>query len=176
MTKPTKCMCAQRRLRSAWASAQSDQESSLSAWRKIWVLSYPLCAKQRIWSEWADAQADLSLRWAYIYFVGFVMRWRIYLCILDESTVANRDARQNPKYRMANSWDESGSILFAKFSVAIPVHLLYFLSALVCSGQPDKSVVQGITVFQFFGTLFSEYSRDFIHRVDFSPFLQGDSF
>ena len=25
MTKPTKCVCAQRRLRSAWASAQSDQ-------------------------------------------------------------------------------------------------------------------------------------------------------
>ena len=25
MTKPTKCLCAQRRLRSAWASAQSDQ-------------------------------------------------------------------------------------------------------------------------------------------------------
>ena len=31
MTKPTKSLCAQRRLRSAWASAQSDQ-SSLSAW------------------------------------------------------------------------------------------------------------------------------------------------
>ena len=25
MTKPTKCMCAQRRLRSAWAAVQSDQ-------------------------------------------------------------------------------------------------------------------------------------------------------
>ena len=25
MTKPTKWLCAQRRLRSAWASAQSDQ-------------------------------------------------------------------------------------------------------------------------------------------------------
>ena len=34
MTKPTKWLCAQRRLRSAWASAQSDQ-SSLSAWRII---------------------------------------------------------------------------------------------------------------------------------------------
>ena len=36
-------MCAQRSLRSAWASAQSD------------------------------AQADLSLRWAQCHFVGFVM-------------------------------------------------------------------------------------------------------
>ena len=34
LTKPTKWVCAQRRLRSAWASAQSDQ-SSLSAWRKL---------------------------------------------------------------------------------------------------------------------------------------------
>ena len=34
MTKPTKWVCAQRRLRSALASAQSDK-SSLSAWRKL---------------------------------------------------------------------------------------------------------------------------------------------
>ena len=34
MTKPIKWVCAQRRLRSAWASTQSDQ-SSLSAWRNL---------------------------------------------------------------------------------------------------------------------------------------------
>ena len=34
MTKPTKWVCAQRRLRSAWASAQSS-ESLLSSWRNI---------------------------------------------------------------------------------------------------------------------------------------------
>ena len=38
MTKQTKWVCAQRRLRSAWASAQSDQ-SSLSAWRKLGSLA-----------------------------------------------------------------------------------------------------------------------------------------
>ena len=38
MTKPTKWVYAQRRLRSAWASAQSDQ-SSLSAWRKLGSLA-----------------------------------------------------------------------------------------------------------------------------------------
>ena len=43
-------MCAQQRLRSAWAAAQSDQ-SSLSAWS-------PLSAQRRLWSDWADAQAD----------------------------------------------------------------------------------------------------------------------
>ena len=32
MTKPTKWMCAQRRLRSAWASAQSDQSSLCAQW------------------------------------------------------------------------------------------------------------------------------------------------
>ena len=37
MTKPTKWLCAQRRLGSAWASAQS--ESSLSAWRKLGSLA-----------------------------------------------------------------------------------------------------------------------------------------
>ena len=34
MTKATKWLCAQRRLRSAWAFAQADQ-SSLSTWRNI---------------------------------------------------------------------------------------------------------------------------------------------
>ena len=38
MTKPTKWLCTQRRLRSAWASAQADQ-SLLSAWRKLGFLA-----------------------------------------------------------------------------------------------------------------------------------------
>ena len=38
MTKQTKWLCAQRRVRSAWAFAQSDQ-SSLSAWRKLGSLA-----------------------------------------------------------------------------------------------------------------------------------------
>ena len=38
MTKPTMWLCAQRRLRSAWASAQSDQ-SSLSVWRNLGSLA-----------------------------------------------------------------------------------------------------------------------------------------
>ena len=45
-------MCTQRRLRSAWASAQSDQ-SSLAAWRKAWVLSYPMNALPELWSDWS---------------------------------------------------------------------------------------------------------------------------
>ena len=38
ITKPTKWVCAKRRLWSAWTSAQSDQ-SSLSAWRKLGSLA-----------------------------------------------------------------------------------------------------------------------------------------
>ena len=38
MTQPIKWVCAQRRLRSAWASAQSDQ-SSLFAWIKLGSLA-----------------------------------------------------------------------------------------------------------------------------------------
>ena len=32
MTKPTKCVCTQRRLTSAWASTQSDQSSLCAQW------------------------------------------------------------------------------------------------------------------------------------------------
>ena len=65
-------MCAQWRLRSDWADAQSDQslhcphEEGLGPY-------YPLSAQRRLRSDWADAQTDLSLRWAHRHFV-FVMR------------------------------------------------------------------------------------------------------
>ena len=42
--------------------------------KEAWVLSYPLSTQRRLWSDLADAQADLSLRWAHIHIVGFVMR------------------------------------------------------------------------------------------------------
>ena len=41
--------------------------------KEAWVLSYPLSAQRRLRSDWADAQADLSLRWAHIHSVGFVV-------------------------------------------------------------------------------------------------------
>ena len=54
-----KGMCAQRRLRSAWASAQSDQ-SLLSI---QWEAKDPryLHVDSKDWSDWVDAQADLSI-------------------------------------------------------------------------------------------------------------------
>ena len=45
-------MRAQRRLRSAWASARSVRSVFAVRMKKAWVLSYT-------WSDWAEAQADL---------------------------------------------------------------------------------------------------------------------
>ena len=70
MTKPTKWMCAQRRLRSAWASGPVWSESAMSAWRKLGSLATHW-AHSEDWSDWADAQADLSLRWAHMPFCWF---------------------------------------------------------------------------------------------------------
>ena len=85
-------MCALRRLRSAWAPAQSDQ--SLHFMKKPWVLSYPFSAQRRLWSDWADAQAEHSedsdqtwwmprLIWVFagctVTLLGFVTRRLIWL-------------------------------------------------------------------------------------------------
>ena len=60
-------MCAQRRLRSAWASAQPGHPPSLirvfaARMKKAWVLSYPLSEQRRLRSDWADAQAKTPIR------------------------------------------------------------------------------------------------------------------
>ena len=65
MTKPTKCVCAQRRL---WSECPGWSESSLSTQWVAKDLSF-----LRLWSDWVVAQADLSLRWTHSHFVGFVM-------------------------------------------------------------------------------------------------------
>ena len=76
MTKQTKWVCAQRRLRSAWTSAQSDQ-SSLSTRRKLGSLAI----------HWAHSEESVqtvrSLQWAHRPFrwfcqaaTHFKMLWR----------------------------------------------------------------------------------------------------
>ena len=77
MIQPTKWLCAPRRLRSAWASAQSDQSLRCPAWRKLGSLGTHW-AQSEDWLDWEDTQADLSLRWAQSHFVGFVMNRLIY--------------------------------------------------------------------------------------------------
>ena len=54
-------MCTQQRLRSTWASAQSDQ-SLLCPHEESWSLAI-IRAHLSLWSDWVDAQADLSLHW-----------------------------------------------------------------------------------------------------------------
>ena len=62
-------LCAQQRLRSAWASTQSDQ-SSLSACRiSGFLATHEVHSKD--WSDWADVQANLSLRWVHWSFCWF---------------------------------------------------------------------------------------------------------
>ena len=81
-------MCAQRTLRSEWASAQSDQslrcphDESMGPWLPI----------ERAHSEDSDAQADLSSLSAG-HFVSFVLRWLIFYvyrtsCFTRETTKA----------------------------------------------------------------------------------------
>ena len=70
--KTNKIMGAQRRLRSAWAFAQSDQSSLCTQW--VAKEARFLHADSEDWSDCANVQADLSLCWAHIHFVGFVMR------------------------------------------------------------------------------------------------------
>ena len=67
--KTNKIACAPSKVRSAWASAQSDQ-SSLCA---HWIAKDPsfLHAESEDWLDWADAQADLSLGWVHMPFCWF---------------------------------------------------------------------------------------------------------
>ena len=81
MTKPTKWLCAQRRLiRLLWSVF-------VVRMKKACVLSYPLSAQRRLCSDWEDAQADLSLRWAHCHFVGFVVRRLVLWCDIRKHTV-----------------------------------------------------------------------------------------
>ena len=80
-------MCAQRRLRSAWASAQSDQESSLSA---QWVAKDP--SFHNADSEDSDQTGQMPrLIWVFArmicHFIGFVMRRLNYLPEVDSRYV-----------------------------------------------------------------------------------------
>ena len=63
-TFPIRVHCAQRRLKSACASAQSDQSSQGCRYSQGFKPSSDL--QWRLWSDYADARTGLSLRWAYM--------------------------------------------------------------------------------------------------------------
>ena len=72
-------LCAQRRLRSDWASAQSDQ--SLLCAQLVAMDPRFLHADGELWSDLADAQADLVFAGRTGHFVGFVLL-RLIFCSL----------------------------------------------------------------------------------------------
>ena len=76
-------MCAQRRLRSTWASAQSDQ-SLLSAWRTVWSL-----ATHKAHSEDSDQTGRTC------HFVGFVMMQLSCLNISNFLKTISRELAKN---------------------------------------------------------------------------------
>ena len=65
MTKPTKSVCDQRRLRSAWASAQSDQSLPCPHEKSLGPELPNECTVKIL--------IRLGGRWAHTHFVGFVM-------------------------------------------------------------------------------------------------------
>ena len=69
--------------------------------KKAWVLSCPLSAQRRLWSDWADAQGDLSLRWAHIHFVGFVMSRLKYEMIVIMMVPIKVSSLPNPLHKRA---------------------------------------------------------------------------
>ena len=79
MTKPTMWLYAQRRLCSAWASAQSDQSlrCALSGVAKDPNFFH---ADSEDWLDWADVQADLSLRLMWV-FAGRTLILLVLSCL-----------------------------------------------------------------------------------------------
>ena len=71
VAKPTKWHVRPAKIQISLGIRPVWSESSLSAMKKAWVLSYPMSAQRRLWSDWADAQVDLSLRWAHMPFCCF---------------------------------------------------------------------------------------------------------
>ena len=60
MTKLTKWVCTQRRLRSAWVSPSLIWVFTVGM-KKAWAFSFPLKAQRRLWSDWADAGCIVTL-------------------------------------------------------------------------------------------------------------------
>ena len=104
MTNLAKWLCIQQRLRSAWASAQSDQS-----------LRCP-------YKESSDAQADLSLCWAHSHFVGFVMS----LLICHTHKIGLHEHNISPAINIYVS--DVLKTLLELYSVGkIKVHLIYII-------------------------------------------------
>ena len=89
MTKPTKWVCAQRRLRSAWAFAQSDQSRrcALNEWLRTQAF-FMRIAKTLIRLGRCPGWSESSLG-AQPFYVGFVMsRLKYILCSISQKLIS----------------------------------------------------------------------------------------
>ena len=78
MTKPTMWVCTQPRLRSAWASVQSDQR--LHCVLNGLLRTQPFFMRTSKTDQTGRMPRLICLRWAHTHFVGFVMRRLKYRC------------------------------------------------------------------------------------------------
>ena len=91
-----KGMCVQRRLRSAWASAQSNQSCFAVRMKKAWALSCPLSALICPgWSEFSlGAQVILLvLSWCGSFTPGTSIRRLSTCCLLNSEDTWSREAQ-----------------------------------------------------------------------------------
>ena len=82
--------------------------------KKPWVLSYPFSTQRSFWSDWADAQDDLSLRWAHTHFVGFVMSWLLFYCLI--LVLGDTICELNPGKAILHVWATSRENLSSWFA------------------------------------------------------------
>ena len=114
-------MCAQRRLRSAWASVQSDQSLLCVQW--VDKDQSFLHADSEDWSDWENAQAfsqsDLILRWANSHFIGFVMR-RLIFMKKSAASYSSGDA-----LKLFSQCAEIQLMLLVNFMTSLSSHVLW---------------------------------------------------
>ena len=139
MTKPTKWLDVQRRLRSAWASAQSDQ-SSLSAWRNLGFSA----------SHWAHCEdSDQTGRMPRLIWV-FAGRTLILLVLLCRGSFEDKN--------------EDNSILSTWNSRQITIIISY-----VCGGRGGGGEDNSVWVYNIHNTyiqhIMAQYCEKIMHRI-----------
>ena len=92
------CMCNQRRQKSGYLFALSDQ--SLHCPPQLCILGYRNLVQRRFWSDCAKAQSDQNLRWAHMS-DGTFPDVATYILILQEDTKDPDQTGRMPKYALS---------------------------------------------------------------------------
>ena len=106
-------LCAQRRLRSVWASPPSLIRvfAVCSLGSRGPTLSSS--GQWRLWSDWADAQADLSLRWAHRPFCWFCHKAAQRFLYSDIHTWPHIHHTRQGRWRNIHHWMYTPCALYA---------------------------------------------------------------